>query len=344
MKKRFLIAVVFIVLMLGCNFDDSHTVKPLETQHNVFIDTKDNVNVNEPYIYNHTSRSYDAHSVENADNHQNGNQDINDKHQMRIRIGPGEKLGIPPFPTVNNNGLTVSVYYNGNPQQTVHANMNTSKGNIFCDAWYDLPNDIKGPNITIDIIVTDESKWCGLNKNKVRVEKYLQDGMQFNFVKKLRAIKSMTPNKVLCFIQRQEFVEIYYATNLDAGLLEIQYFSIRGYGNHNGDPVYVSNYYKFENGADPNQKSTGWGAENTNGTILNHLTTWKNALLASDGYVHGYFKLNSNEIGDLYDRLHSVAVNAGDYTDAFVGITFPQIPNNVSDDIIDLDTILARLE
>ena len=142
-------------------------------------------------------------------------------------------------------------------------------------------------------------------------------------------------------IPKEEFFEIYYAIKANA---EIQIYTIRGYGSDNGTSIYVDNYYKFEDGSSE-QFSTGWGG--TSG-ISQSLDTWKGQYSTENGYVHGSTKVSIDEDTtsdearkEIYQTLCG---ETGISEDMNRGITYPNIANNTSSDILDVDTLLSYFE
>ena len=156
--------------------------------------------------------------------------------------------------------------------------------------------------------------------------------------------------EVLEFTYKTEFFEVYYAISLVDGYLEVQAYTIRGYGYDGTTPIYVDNYYKFENGSSE-QTSTGWSGTLDTDAISEQLETWKGQYTTSDGYVHASTKvsLDENTTADearkaIYQTICNAAHTAGTWTDSSEGVTYPQIDNNTSDDILDVATILSYLE
>ena len=151
------------------------------------------------------------------------------------------------------------------------------------------------------------------------------------------------------YIPKQEFFEVYYAINLDSGYLDVQCYTIRGYGYDDGTPIYVDNYYKFEDGS-PEQTSTGWGSDTEEGTISHDLETgWKQDYPEEFDYVHASTTVSVHDRtadearGMIYQTICSAASNIGTWDSYQVGLTYPNIANNTSNDVIDLDTILTYL-
>ena len=79
------------------------------------------------------------------------------------------------------------------------------------------------------------------------------------------------------YIPQEEFFEVYYAIYLEYGFLEVQCYTIRGYGYDNGTPIYVDNYYKFEGGSSY-QTSTGWESTANEVAIAEDLEDWRDRL------------------------------------------------------------------
>ncbi|MYF99625.1 hypothetical protein F4212_10935, partial [Candidatus Poribacteria bacterium] len=151
------------------------------------------------------------------------------------------------------------------------------------------------------------------------------------------------------YIEKQEFYEVYYAIKLENDHLEVQCYIIRGYGYDGTDPIYVDNYYKFEDGSSE-QTWTGWSSILEEKDISGHLESWKDDYSEEKGFTHGYQKATvHNSTAEaaaktLYQAICNAASALGTWTGTERGITYPDIDNNTSDDILDNATILSYLE
>ena len=152
------------------------------------------------------------------------------------------------------------------------------------------------------------------------------------------------------YIPQEEFFEVYYAIYLAYGSLEVQCYTIRGYGYDNGTPIYVDNYYKFEGGSSY-QTSTGWESTANEVAIAEDLEDWRDDFLEDDGYVHGSTKVSVHDRTAgaarkmIYQTICNVAKNRGTWESSSAeGISYPGIANNTSDDILDQATIFSYLE
>ena len=87
------------------------------------------------------------------------------------------------------------------------------------------------------------------------------------------------------YLDKEEFFEVYYAIKIENDHLEVQTFTIRGYGYDGDDPIYVDNYYKFENGSSF-QTSTGWSSRLETPSISISLEAWKRVYLEENGFTH----------------------------------------------------------
>ena len=155
-------------------------------------------------------------------------------------------------------------------------------------------------------------------------------------------------------LRKEEFFEVYYAILLADDYLDVQYYVIRGYGYDDGTPIYVDNYYKFFEGGSSSQTSTGWGSVTETGTIAHQLEIdWKEDSYPEDfDYVHGYTrkvsvhdKTPDEARREIYQTTCNAAADIGTWGEGYqVGFTFPEIANNKSDDVLDLDTIFLYLE
>ncbi len=151
------------------------------------------------------------------------------------------------------------------------------------------------------------------------------------------------------YVEKEEFFEVYYAIKLDSDHLEVQVYTIRGYGSDGTDSIYVDNYYKFEDG-DSEQTSTGWSSLIEEPSVSNSLNNWKGVYPEADGYTHGNTKVSLKDTTAdaarkaIYQTICNAAHNAGTWNSNVRGITYPDIDNNTSDDILDLATIFSYLE
>ena len=148
------------------------------------------------------------------------------------------------------------------------------------------------------------------------------------------------------YISKEEFYEVYYAIKLADAHLEVQVYTIRGYGFDGDTPVYVDNYYKFADGS-PSQVATGWGSATEEGTISNHLEDhWRMSHPEENDYDHANMRISLKDTTadavkkTIYQAICTAAHNKGTWSENTRGITFPGIDNNTSDDILDIHVIL----
>ena len=152
-------------------------------------------------------------------------------------------------------------------------------------------------------------------------------------------------------LRKEEFFEVYYAILLDEeNFLDVQCYVIRGYGYDDGTPIYVDNYYKFEDGSSY-QTSTGWESTANEVAIAEDLEGWREDFPEDDGYAHRSTKVSVHDrTADaarkmIYQTICSEAKNIGTWNSSSAeGISYPEIANNTSDDILDVATILLYLE
>ena len=173
------------------------------------------------------------------------------------------------------------------------------------------------------------------------------------------------------YISKQEFFEIHYAIrywdeelimNDESGTyavgdIDVQTFTIRGYGYDNGNPIYVENYYKFEGGSST-QTTTGWESNKDEASISTVLDEYKKEYSEDSGYVHDSMTVSVHDrTADearviIYKTICNAASDFGTYTVGEVSITYPInedntsndiLDNNTSNDILDIDTLLLYL-
>ena len=160
---------------------------------------------------------------------------------------------------------------------------------------------------------------------------------------------SVTVEVLEFYIPKQEFFEVYYAIYLNYGFLEVQTYTIRGYGYDDDTPIYVDNYYKFEDGSS-HQTSTGWGSITQEGTIAEDFDHWKDQYPEADDYVHANTKVSVHDrTADearilIYKTICNAARDIGTWSNHERGITYPEILNNTSDDILDIEKIAEYLD
>jgi len=151
------------------------------------------------------------------------------------------------------------------------------------------------------------------------------------------------------YVEKQEFLEVYYALKLDGNHLTVQCYTIRGYGYDGSDPIYVDNYYKFEDGSSE-QTSTGWSSVLEEAAISDHLDDWKADYSEDNGFTHGYIKASVHgstleaATKTLYQTICSAADGLGTWDSTSRGITYPSIDDNTSDNILDLATLFSYLD
>ena len=107
---------------------------------------------------------------------------------------------------------------------------------------------------------------------------------------------SVTIEVLEFYIPKEEFFEVYYAIKIEDNHLEVQVYTIRGYGSDGQTPIYVDDYYKFEDGSSE-QTSTGWGSATTPSTISYNLeNNWKVDYSEDNGYTpHGHIKVTVHD-------------------------------------------------
>ena len=150
------------------------------------------------------------------------------------------------------------------------------------------------------------------------------------------------------YVPKQEFIEAYYAVKLDGNDLTVQCYTIRGYGYDGDNPIYVDNYYKFEDGSSE-QTSTGWSSVLEETAISDYLDIWKADYSEENGYTHGHIKasVHDSTIEAATKTLYQTICNAADlgtWDTTTRGITYPDIDNNTSNGILDVATLLSYLE
>ncbi len=151
------------------------------------------------------------------------------------------------------------------------------------------------------------------------------------------------------YVPKQEFIEAYYAVKLDGNHLTVQCYAIRGYGYDGDNPIYVDNYYKFEDGSSE-QTSTGWSSVLEENAISDYLDIWKADYSEEDGYTHGHIKASVHgstteaATKTLYQTICNAADDLGTWSFTTRGITYPDIDNNTSNGILDVATLLSYLE
>ncbi len=151
------------------------------------------------------------------------------------------------------------------------------------------------------------------------------------------------------YVPKQEFIEAYYAVKLDGNHLTVQCYTIRGYGYDGDNPIYVDNYYKFEDGSSE-QTSTGWSSVLEENAISDYLDIWKADYSEEDGYTHGHIKASVHDstteaaTKTLYQTICNAADDLGTWSFTTRGITYPDIDNNTSNGILDVATLLSYLE
>ena len=131
--------------------------------------------------------------------------------------------------------------------------------------------------------------------------------------------------------------------------MQVQVYAIRGYGYDGTDPIYVDNYYKFEDGSSE-QTSTGWSSILEEPSVSNSLDNWKNSYTEESGFTHANTKVSlKNTTADavrktIYQTICNAVHNTGTWDTSEQGVTYPDIDNNTSDDILDVTTIFSYLE
>ena len=151
-------------------------------------------------------------------------------------------------------------------------------------------------------------------------------------------------------LRKEEFFEVYYAILLEDNYLDVHYYTIRGYGYDDGTPIYVDNYHLFEGGSS-SQTSTGWGSATESDTIAYGLERWKDDYSEDFDFVHYSTKVSVHgSTADaasktLYQTICNTAADIGTWNEENyqVGLTYPEIANNTSDDILDVSTMLLYL-
>ncbi len=151
------------------------------------------------------------------------------------------------------------------------------------------------------------------------------------------------------YVEKEEFFEVYYAIKLDSDHLQVQVYAIRGYGYDGEDPIYVDNYYKFEDG-DSEQTSTGWSSVLEELSVSNSLDSWKGVYTEESGFTHANTKVSlKNTTADevrkaIYKTICNAVHNTGTWSTSEQGVTYPEIDDNTSDDILGIATIISYLE
>ena len=151
------------------------------------------------------------------------------------------------------------------------------------------------------------------------------------------------------YVEKEEFFDVYYAIKIDSGHLELQTFTIRGYGFDGTTPIYVDNYYKFSDGSSE-QTSTGWGSTSVVNSTASFFETWKSQFSEEAEFTHASTRESlKDQTADaarksIYQTICNAVSDAGTWTSNGRGITYPELDNNDSDDILDVNTILSYLE
>ena len=239
---------------------------------------------------------------------------------------------------------------------------------ITIQSWCRVPEDIQDSQVTINVEAINLERWCGLTSTSIRVHKYIDQGNGSSaFIGGMDAHINLTPNPMpIC---PREFFEVHYAIRYDESFeyIELQTYTLRGYGYDDTTPIYVDNYHRFPTGS-VDQLTNGWGSENETGTIASHFKNWKNVLeqenesLQQFGeplYIFGSqtitktVGMNPDEARRAIYKSLCSAVRAqanivwsdgiSNGLSGVIGITYPSIDNNVSDDVIDLGTIFLYM-
>ena len=307
----------------------------------------------------------------NTNNGGNGNEGITEnvgQEKLRIKIGP---KAVTTRPSINQPGLSVSVTCNidGN---LIHPRLNSyfifrnnNRKQWGVEVWCDVPSNLNDADTTIYVHVHDTLRWCGLTSADVNVAKFVQTSEGTLIGRdEVGALIRLDPDPVpVCVIEtpdppdpepeylpKQEFFEVYYAILLEDDFLEVQIYHIRGYGYDGETPIYVDNYHKFEGGSEE-QTSTGWGPATTPDTIAYHLENgWKIDYPEEFDYVHFHTKVSAHDKTfeearrELFGIICNTAKTLGEWDGYQVGLTFPEISNNTSDDILNLDIVFLYLD
>lgn len=218
--------------------------------------------------------------------------------------------------------------------------------------------DEDGDSLTYSLSGTDSDSF-GINMNNGQLSTNIT--LDYDMKDSYTVTVSVTDNRggsdeitvtievIEFYISKEEFYEFYYAIKLANAHLEVQVYTIRGYGFDGDTPVYVDNYYKFADGS-PTQVSTGWGTATEDGTISEDLEQdWKISYPEENGYDYANIRISLKDTTadavkkTIYQAICTAAHNKGTWSETTRGITFPEIDNNTSNDILDLHTILSYL-
>ena len=295
-------------------------------------------------------------------------------YKLRVVIGP--RPIDDPIQRLSQPGLTYSVACNIDnnlvyPDLDGYSLFNGKKENTWgIQFWCQVPDQIEGTDITINIDVSDTDHWCDLTPDDIEVMKfYSTDNIEYSEIGPMDANINLTPALNPCSIPKQEFFTVYYAIKYeeDFEYMEIQTFTIRGYGYLGDTPIYVDNYHLFEDGSE-DQYSTGWGSTEQHDSIAAYYANWITVLEEanddSEAFDEALYIFASEPIittpgmnpTEARRSIYSTICNAtraysntvwsdgiSEGLDGVIGITYPSVDNNVSHDVIDLTTMFSYM-
>ena len=300
-----------------------------------------------------------------GDSSENARAEVVANIRLRVQIGP-KAMTSPPFITQPGLNISVACQIDGD---TVHPGLNSysifrgdNRKQWGVEVWCEVPSDVNASDVTIHVYVNDFRQWCGLTATDVKVSRFTQDtGHTVHGGHDMAALIRLNPDPVPeCvtteeiqnppdpitpdpeYLQQEEFFEVYYAILLDSGFLEVQCYTIRGYGYDDGTPIYVDNYHKFEGGSSDQTLTEAIAARNA---IISHRENgWDSDYPEVFGYVHSYTKVSADDGAAIYQTIYNAADAMGTWEDFQVGLSYPEVANNTSDDVLNLETLISTFE